>query len=245
MSAAAPVRAAERSPDLSLLDTGPLGGTETVTGIGGVLSPGMTIGPWVITGELGCGGMGAVYRAIRADREFQIQVGIKVVSPGVNSALVLERFRTERQILARLDHPFIARLLDGGTTAAGLPYFVMEYVDGEPLNRYCDQHRLSVAERLRLFRKVCDAVSYAHQGLVLHRDLKPGNILVTADGTPKLLDFGIAKLLDPTGTTGTPEPTMTLVRMGTPAYSSPEQIRGSMRAFRRMSIRWASCCMNC
>ncbi len=226
MSAAAPVRAPEPSPDLSLLDTGPLGEAETVAGIGSVLSPGMTIGPWVITGELGRGGMGAVYRAIRADREFQIQVAIKVVSPGVNSALVLERFRTERQILARLDHPFIARLLDGGTTAAGLPYFVMEYVDGEPLNRYCDQHRLSVAERLKLFRKVCDAVSYAHQGLVLHRDLKPGNILVTPDGTPKLLDFGIAKLLDPTGTTGTAEPTMTLVRMGTPAYSSPEQIRG-------------------
>jgi non-specific serine/threonine protein kinase/serine/threonine-protein kinase len=136
--------------------------------------------------------------------------------------MVLRRFRTERQILASLDHAHIARILDGGSTSSGLPYFVMEYVDGLPLTEYCDKHRLTVTERLRLFRKVCDAVAYAHRNYVIHRDLKPGNILVTSNGTPKLLDFGIAKIVKG----GDDDPTVTGAAMATPAYASPEQIRG-------------------
>ena len=188
---------------------------------------GQRLGPYRIVQEIGHGGMGTVYRAARADDEFQAEVAIKVVSRGMDSRLVLDRFRTERQILARLEHVNIARLLDGGTTNSGLPYFVMEYVPGKPLTRYCDEHKLPVTERLKLFRKVCDAVSYAHQNLIVHRDLKPDNILVTADGIPKLLDFGIAKILDPPTSGGEGAATMTMVRMGTPAYSSPEQIRGN------------------
>jgi eukaryotic-like serine/threonine-protein kinase len=149
-------------------------------------------------------------------------VAIKIVSRGMDTDMVLRRFRTERQILASLDHPNIARILDGGSTSSGLPYFVMEFVDGLPLTRYCDERRLTVTERLRLFRKVCDAVGYAHRNYVIHRDLKPGNILVTSDGTPKLLDFGIAKIVK-----GSDEdPTVTGLAMATPAYASPEQIRG-------------------
>ena len=188
---------------------------------------GRRIGPYRIVEEIGQGGMGTVYRALRADDEFQIEVAIKVVRRGMDSQLVLERFRTERQILATLEHPFIGRLLDGGTTDEGLTYFLMEYIPGEPLTRYCDSRQLSISQRLELFRKVCDAVSHAHQHLVVHRDLKPDNILVTRDGVPKLLDFGIAKLLEPPAPGENSEPTMTMVRMGTPAYSSPEQIRGA------------------
>lgn len=186
---------------------------------------GTRIGPYCVVEEIGAGGMGTVYRAERDD-EFRIQVAIKVVRRGMDSQLVIERFRTERQILARLEHPNIGRLLDGGTTGDGLAYFLMEYVDGQPLTQYCDLHRLSISERIELFRKVCDAVSYAHEHLIVHRDLKPDNILVTAEGAPKLLDFGIAKLLEPPGS-GHDELTMTMVRMGTPAYSSPEQISGA------------------
>ena len=185
------------------------------------------IGPYKLIAEIGRGGMGTVYRAFRDHDSFQIVVALKVVSRGMDTDAVLKRFRNERQILASLYHPYIARILDGGTTAAGLPYFVMEYVDGLPLTKYCDEHRLSVAERLALFRKVCEAVAYAHQNLVLHRDLKPGNILVTPDGTPKLLDFGIAKIVG-----GSPfeeaEDTATAFRMATPAYASPEQISGGL-----------------
>src|SRR4051812_23094578 len=187
---------------------------------------GRTIGSYLIIQQIGRGGMGTVYRAVRADGEFQIEVAIKFVSRGMDSGLVSERFRKERQILAKLEHPNIARLLDGGTTDHGLAYFVMEYVHGEPLTKYCDSHQLSVAERLRLFRRVCDAVSYAHENLVVHRDLKPDNILVTKDGVPKLLDFGIAKLLDASEREENDPGAMTMVRVGTPAYSSPEQIRG-------------------
>src|SRR3954454_12711018 len=187
---------------------------------------GRTIGSYLIVQQIGRGGMGTVYRAVRADGEFQIEVAIKFVSRGMDSGLVSERFRKERQILAKLEHPNIARLLDGGTTDTGLAYFVMEYVYGEPLTKYCDSHQLSVAERLRLFRRVCDAVSYAHENLVVHRDLKPDNILVTKDRVPKLLDFGIAKLLDPSDREDSDLGAMTMVRVGTPAYSSPEQIRG-------------------
>ena len=154
------------------------------------------IGAYEVTGELGRGGMGAVYRAVRADDAFRKEVAIKVIRGGADDALARRRFLAERQILATLDHPHIARLLDGGTTEDGRPYVVMELVEGEPLDRYCDARALSLERRLRLFLDVGAAVASAHRQLVVHRDLKPGNILVTADGTPKLLDFGIAKLLD-------------------------------------------------
>jgi serine/threonine protein kinase len=183
---------------------------------------GHRIGAYRLVEEVGRGGMGTVYRAVRDDDEFQMVVAIKIVSRGMDTDMVLRRFRTERQILASLDHQNIARILDGGSTPSGLPYFVMEFVDGLPLTRYCDERRLTVTERLRLFRKVCDAVAYAHRNYVIHRDLKPGNILVTSDGTPKLLDFGIAKIIK-----GNDEdPTVTGLAMATPAYASPEQIRG-------------------
>src|SRR6476646_8637026 len=180
---------------------------------------GRNVGPYQITAEIGRGGMGAVYRALRIDGEFDAAVAIKIVRHGMSSGLILGRFRTERQIQARLGHPNITCLLDGGTTADGLTYFVMEHIEGNPLTKYCDSRQLSITDRLKLFRKICDAVSYAHQNLIVHRDLKPDNILVTADGTPKLLDFGIAKILDVPADGS--EPTMTMVRMGTPAYSSP------------------------
>jgi non-specific serine/threonine protein kinase/serine/threonine-protein kinase len=202
---------------------------EAGAGLADALGPesalGQVVGHYRLVEEIGRGGMGIVYRAVRADDEFDIEVAIKIVSRGMDTEMLLRRFRNERQILANLDHPYIARLLDGGTTDTGLPYFVMEYVAGTPLNEYCDSHRLNIIERLHLFRKVCEAVSYAHQNLVVHRDLKPANILVTADGTPKLLDFGIARLLSSDDTPGS-EQTMTMMRMATPAYASPEQIRG-------------------
>ena len=185
---------------------------------------GQHIGPYHVVSEIGRGGMGAVYRALRDDGEFKSQVAIKVISHGIDSDLLLERFRTERQIQARLSHPNITRLLDGGTTENGLIYFVMEYIEGQPLTLYCDSHKLPVTERLKLFRKVCDAVSYAHQNLIVHRDLKPDNILVSEDGTPKLLDFGIAKLLD--FSEDGADATKTMMQIATPAYASPEQIRG-------------------
>ncbi len=185
------------------------------------------IGAYQIIRELGRGGMGAIFLAARADDEFHKEVAIKIVHSGAAAHFVIQRFRTERQILAQLDHPNIARLIDGGTTDDGLPYFVMEYIEGLPLLEYCDTHRLSTRERLYLFRKVCAAVQYAHQNLIVHRDLKPSNILVTADATPKLLDFGIAKLLAPTASPFVSQITATALRLMTPAYASPEQVRGS------------------
>ena len=186
---------------------------------------GERIGAYELLSELGRGGMGIVFLARRADDEFQRKVAIKLVSAGISDEVTLGRFRAERQILASLDHPHIARLLDGGTTERGEPYFVMEYVEGEPLLDYCENRRLSTRERLRIYRDVCDAVTYAHQNLVVHRDIKPGNVLVTADGEAKLLDFGIAKLLD-AGEAAGGERTATLYRMLTPDYASPEQVRG-------------------
>lgn len=183
---------------------------------------GQSIGVYQILEEIGHGGMGEVYRAIRADGQYTKEVAIKVVRGGYNSRFVLERFLNERQILASLDHLNIARLLDGGTTDDGVPYLVMELIEGEPIDDYCDEHKLSITDRLHLFRQVCAAVQYAHQRLVIHRDLKPSNILVTRDGVPKLLDFGIAKILDPAGASGE----TTLARPMTPEYASPEQIRG-------------------
>jgi eukaryotic-like serine/threonine-protein kinase len=187
---------------------------------------GKTVGSYRIVSKIGQGGMGTVYKAVRADDQFQQQVAIKLLNRGMDTAFIVRRFRNERQILASLDHPNIARLLDGGATSAGLPYFVMEYIDGVPLHEWCDAHRLSITERLKLFRKVCAAVHYAHQNLVVHRDLKPSNILVNAEGQPKLLDFGIAKLLSADDGSGAGDPTITMYRMMTPDYASPEQVRG-------------------
>ena len=182
---------------------------------------GQRIGAYRIIEEIGRGGMGEVYRAVRADGEFTKEVALKTVRVGYDVASVLERFRNERQILASLDHPNIARLYDGGTSAEGIPYLVMELVDGIPIDSYCDAEKLNITRRLELYLQVCSAVQYAHQRLVIHRDLKPGNILVTKEGAPKLLDFGIAKILDPATATD-----VTVVRPMTPEYASPEQIRG-------------------
>ena len=191
-------------------------------------SAGERIGPYEILSVLGRGGMGEVYLCKRADEQYQKQVAIKLVSRGTLSRQIQTRLRTERQILATLDHPNIARLLDGGTTPEGVPYLVLEYVEGEPIDTYCDNHQLGVAERLALFRVVCSAVQAAHRNLIVHRDLKPSNILVTADGTPKLLDFGIAKLLDVRQTTHTIAMTQADIRVMTPDHASPEQIRGEL-----------------
>lgn len=184
------------------------------------------VGPYRITRRIGQGGMGAVYLAARGDDQFKKQVAIKLIRRGMDSEFVLRRFRNERQILAGLDHPNIARLLDGGTTEDGRPYFVMEYIEGKRITDYADEHRLETVERLKLFLRVCSAVHYAHQNLVIHRDIKPSNIMVTADGTPKLLDFGIAKLLNPELAAQTIEATALAVRLMTPEYASPEQVRG-------------------
>lgn len=182
---------------------------------------GTRLGPYRILEELGHGGMGTVYLAERADDAYDARVAIKLIRGGVASRDQIRRFKAERQILASLNHPNIGRLLDGGTTPDGLPYVVMEAIEGEPIDEYCDRLQLSVRDRIHLFRTVCDAVAYAHRNLVVHRDIKPGNILVTADGVPKLLDFGIAKLVEP----GAGGNTRTAVAM-TPAYASPEQVRG-------------------
>ena len=190
-----------------------------------ILVPGQTIDRYRIIREIGRGGMGAVFLAERADAEFEKQVAIKLIKRGMDSESVLRHFRNERQILASFDHPNIARLFDGGTTESGLPYFVMEYVEGLPLDDYCNKHMLSVHERLKLFREACAAVSYAHRHLVIHRDIKRTNILVTADAIPKLLDFGIAKILQQ-GDGSQPLATMTGLRLMTPEYASPEQVRG-------------------
>lgn len=191
-----------------------------------VLGPGTLLSHYRLDKEIGRGGMGVVYRAYRADDEFSKVAAIKVLSRAVLNDGMRRRFLRERQLLASLDHPYIARLLDGGTTTDGTPYLVMEYVEGVRLTEHCDRARLTVAERLRLFRKVCEAVSFAHQNLVVHRDIKPGNILVAADGTPKLLDFGIAKILNDR-IVPVADPTATMMLAATPAYASPEQVRGN------------------
>jgi len=187
---------------------------------------GKRLGPYRVLEEIGHGGMGEVFRACRADDHFQKQVAIKLLRAGEAPLIVVSRFRNERQILASFDHPNIARLIDGGTTEKGVPYLVMELVEGQPIDDYCDAHKLSTTQRLKIFLDVCSAVQYAHQRLIVHRDLKPGNILVTKGGVPKLLDFGIAKILDPGAFTGGFEHTQTFFRMLTPGYASPEQVRG-------------------
>ncbi len=214
--------AVEHSPDIFFAQTLPLDAPPEFSDS----LIGRRLGAYRLEREIGRGGMGAVFLATRADEVFQKRVAIKLIKQGMDTDFILRRFRTERQILAILEHPHIARLLDGGTTEEGVPYFVMEYVEGQPFNQYCDYHRLTIRERLKLYLKVCDAVNYAHQNLIIHRDLKPGNIMVSADGTPKLLDFGIAKLLSTEAAEITLDQTQTVVRMMTPQYASPEQVRG-------------------
>ncbi|MDX2149824.1 MAG: protein kinase [Bryobacteraceae bacterium] len=188
---------------------------------------GRRIGPYLVLFEVGRGGMGTVYRAIRADDEFQKQVAIKLVKRGLDSEAIQRRFRNERQILASLDHPFIARMLDGGTTENGSPYFVMEFIEGQNILDFAESQKLTREDRIRLFRKVCSAVAYAHRNLVVHRDLKPGNIMMTSDGEPKLLDFGIAKLLVAEMLNPADDLSAThKFRALTPDYASPEQLRG-------------------
>ncbi|MBV9880160.1 MAG: protein kinase, partial [Gemmatirosa sp.] len=184
------------------------------------------VGPFRVVREIGRGGMGTVYLADRADGTYERRVALKVISRGMDTDLVVRRFRRERQILAGLDHPDIARLFSGGTTDDGRPYLVMEYVEGEPIDVYCARHALGIPERLALFRRVCGAVQYAHQRLVVHRDLKPGNILVAPDGAPKLLDFGIAKVLRPAGERTEATRRATTLHAMTPEYASPEQRAG-------------------
>ena len=184
------------------------------------------IGPYLLEDQIGGGGMGVVYKATRTDDAFHKQVAVKIIQPHIMNAETLRRFRQERQILAGLDHPNIARVLDGGNTQDGLPYLVMEYIDGIPIQTYSDEHELDPRARLQLFHSTADAVAYAQRHFIVHRDLKPSNILVTKDGRVKLLDFGVAKLL-----TGAEDPTTTLLthaglRLMTPAYASPQQVLG-------------------
>jgi serine/threonine protein kinase/tetratricopeptide (TPR) repeat protein len=191
-----------------------------------IATPPPSIRGYRVLHELGRGGMGIVYLAVRDTDRFKRRVAIKVLKRGMDTEDVLQRFDLERRVLAALNHSGIARLYDAGETDRGLPYFVMEHVEGLPIVEYCDAHRLHIDERLGLFRKVCDAVHHAHQGLVVHRDLKPSNILVTKDGAPKLLDFGIAKVIDPND--GTVQATAPEFRVMTPEYASPEQVRGDV-----------------
>ncbi|GAB5536271.1 MAG: hypothetical protein Rubg2KO_25200 [Rubricoccaceae bacterium] len=183
---------------------------------------GHRLGAYRLDREIARGGMGRVYLATRADGQYEQQVALKVLRPGLDTDDTRRRFRTERQILASLDHPHIARLLDGGVTESGQPFLAMEVVEGQPIDVYCDEKRLSIEDRLRLFVLAADAVHHAHQRLVVHRDLKPSNLFVTADGTPKLLDFGIAKLLDAPDDAQT----RTAQRWMTSAYAAPEQVLG-------------------
>lgn len=189
---------------------------------------GQMIGQYQLVRSLGKGGMGEVFLAERADDQFRQKVAIKLVRRGLLSRHIEGRLRQERQILASLDHPNIARLYDGGTTTDGTPYIVMEYIDGEPLDLYCDRRKLTIEQRLRIFITVCSAVHRAHQSLIVHRDLKPSNILVTTDGVPKLLDFGIAKMLDDRDLLHTMAVTQEDVRVMTPDHASPEQVRGDI-----------------
>ena len=189
------------------------------------LATGERVGAWRVIREIGRGGMGTVYLAERADGAFDQRVALKLVKRGMDTDEVLRRFRHERQILASLEHPLIARLYDGGATADGRPYLVMELVDGEPIDAYCDRNRLDIRARLAVFSRVCEAVQHAHRNLVVHRDLKPSNILVDSGGNPKLLDFGVAKLLDDAADADSPD-TRTGTRFVTPGYAAPEQVRG-------------------
>jgi serine/threonine protein kinase len=184
------------------------------------------VGPYQLERRIGRGGMGTVWLATRFDREYEKKVAVKMVKRGMDTAEILRRFRMERQVLAGLDHTNIARLIDGGSTPDGLPYLVMEYVEGTPIDQYCENRQSTITERLKLFRDVCAAVQYAHQNLVVHRDIKAGNILVSSDGVPKLLDFGIAKLIHSEFSTLAAADTRPELRPMTLDYASPEQVRG-------------------
>jgi len=184
------------------------------------------VGPYRLISELGRGGMGVVYLAERADGQFRKKLALKLVKRGLDTDEILHRFRHERQILASLEHPNIARLYDGGASEDGRPYLVMEYIEGEPITEYCDRRRLTVEDRLRLFLTVCEGVQFAHQNLIVHRDLKPSNILVTDDGSVRLLDFGVAKLLQDQSGEDAPH-TRPWMRLVTPDYAAPEQFTGS------------------
>ena len=190
----------------------------------GVRLEGRRIGRYRIMSEVGRGGMGAVFAAVRDDGQFEQKVAVKIILSGLNTDTIARRFRNERQILASLEHPNIARLLDGGMSDDGLPFYVMEFIEGEPIDDYCRTHDLTLHARLDLFRQVCAAVSYAHRRLIVHRDIKPSNILVTPAGEVKLLDFGIAKVVSQTN--GDERGTATQLGLMTPAYASPEQFRG-------------------
>ncbi|MCU0683206.1 MAG: serine/threonine protein kinase, partial [Polyangiaceae bacterium] len=187
---------------------------------------GRRLGPYRLLSSLGEGGMGVVYLAERDDDEYKRQVAIKILQHGLGSPQAIARFRDERQILAALEHPGIVRLLDGDSTAEGLPYLVLERVDGVPITRYVREHELRVRARIELVLRVCAALQYAHGKLVVHRDIKPSNILVDRAGAPKLLDFGIAKLLDPDAAFAREAHTRTGMALLTPEYASPEQARG-------------------
>lgn len=190
------------------------------------VSSGSRIGSYEILEELGYGGMGSVYLAKKKDAPYQKQVALKLIHPGMNTDGVLRRFRNEGQILASLEHSNIARLYDGGMHTDGRPFFIMERIKGEPIDIYCDKHKLPIKERLRLFITVCEAVQYAHQNLVVHRDIKPAHVLVTAEGKIKLVDFGIAKLLEPEQMKLNTHQTQTGVKVMTPEFAAPEQVRG-------------------
>ena len=192
------------------------------------LAVGTRVGAYRLVRLLGSGGVGRVYLAARADQAFEKQVALKVIKRGMDTDDLVRRFVSERQILAQLDHPNIAKLLDGGATEDGRPFLVMEAVDGVPIDRWCADNALGVDDRIALCLAVCEAVQFAHRNLVIHRDLKPGNILVNRDGEPKLLDFGIAKLLDPQRFPETVLPTAPGWRAMTPEYASPEQVRGEV-----------------
>ncbi len=186
---------------------------------------GTRVGAYRVVRLVGVGGMGAVYEAARDDDQYKKRVAVKFLHRHVGSESALARFRAERQILANLNHPNIAALDDGGVTDDGQPYIIMEYVDGLPITQWCDEKNMSVPDRLSLYLQVCAAVQSAHRSLVVHRDLKPGNILVTGDGRVKLLDFGIARLMTPDGDAAMPL-TVSGSRSFTPDYAAPEQVRG-------------------
>lgn len=211
------------APEQELMDV-PIVSAADLMGDSSVDLAGKRVGPYRLVRLLGHGGMGSVYLGVRDDDQYKKQVAIKLLKRGMDTDFMLSRFRQERQILANLEYPFIARLLDGGATEDGLPYLVMEYVDGVPITKYCAGKDLTIPERLRLFQLVCEAVQHAHQNLVVHRDIKPSNILTTKEGIPKLLDFGIAKVIDPASSMGV---TLTRpeFRMLTPDYASPEQVK--------------------
>jgi serine/threonine protein kinase/Flp pilus assembly protein TadD len=207
----------------SFLDQQP--GEILTSALAGEAEDGERLGPYRLLRPLGHGGMGTVYLAVRDDTQENRQVAVKILHSGLENTALRHRFLAERQILARLDHPGIARLYTVGATEDGRPYLVMERIEGEPVDAYCDRHRLTVGQRLALFRKICAAVEHAHRHLLVHRDLKPANILVTPEGEPKLLDFGIAKQLAPAAAESGPR-TRTGLRVMTPSYASPEQVRG-------------------